>query len=77
LPKAALKDDEGRSRKGTEEDWGKSEPFWCLSCGEGFPSVERVYRHYAAAGHGNETMSVGSRGLTKKQRQEAFRLMNR
>jgi hypothetical protein len=34
---------------GKKSDWGKTRPFWCLSCGEGFPSVERVHKHYAAA----------------------------
>jgi hypothetical protein len=67
----------GGAEAGKKGDWGKTQPFWCLNCGEGFPSFERVYKHYAAAGHGNESASVGSRGLTKKQRQEAFRLMNR
>jgi hypothetical protein len=64
-------------RSGKKGDWGKTQPFWCLSCGAGFPSVERVHKHYASAGHGNESMSVGSRGLTKKQRTDAFRLMNK
>jgi hypothetical protein len=62
--------------RGKKDDWGKTQPFWCLSCGQGFASVKRVFAHYAQAGHGNETMSVGARGLTKKQRLEAFRLMN-
>ncbi len=62
---------------GKKGDWGKASPFWCLACGEGFPSVERTFKHYVATGHGNESMSVGSRGLTKKQREEAFRLMNK
>ena len=51
-------------------------PFWCLSCGQGFVSVKRVFAHYAKAGHGNETMSVGSKGLSKEQQLEAFRLRN-
>lgn len=63
--------------QGKAVDWGKSMPFWCLSCGQGFVSVERVFAHYAKAGHGNGTMSVGSRGLTKEQQLEAFRLRNR
>lgn len=63
--------------RGGRDDWGKTMPYWCLSCGQGFVSVERVYAHYAKAGHGNETMSVGSRGLAKKQRDEAFRLMSK
>ncbi len=63
--------------RGKKDDWGKTMPYWCLSCGQGFPSVKRVHAHYARAGHGNETMSIGSRGLTKKQREEAFRLMNK
>ena len=58
-------------------DWGKTRPFWCLSCGRGFRSVERVFAHYSEAGHGNDSMSVGSRGLTKKRQLEAFRLRNR
>jgi hypothetical protein len=62
---------------GKEDDWGKTMPFWCLGCGQGFVSVKRVFSHYAKAGHGNETMSVGSRGLTKKQQVEAFRLRNK
>jgi len=68
---------ETRLRTGVQEDWGKTQPFWCLFCGRGFASVKRVLDHYAEAGHGNETMSVGSRGLTQKQQKEAFRLMNR
>jgi hypothetical protein len=63
--------------QGKEDDWGKTTPFWCLSCGRGFVSVRRVLAHYAKAGHGNETSSVGSRGLTKKQQLQAFRLRNR
>jgi hypothetical protein len=62
---------------GIAEDWGKTRPFWCLNCGLGYRSVERVTAHYSEAGHGNESMSVGSRGLTKKQQLEAFRLRNR
>ena len=62
---------------GIGNDWGKTRPFWCLSCGRGYRSVERVLAHYSEAGHGNESMSVGSRGLTKKQHLEAFRLRNR
>ena len=52
-------------------------PFWCLSCGEGFVSVERVVSDYSLEGHGNESMSVGSRGLTKARQLEAFRLRNK
>ena len=63
--------------KGKSDDWGKTMPFWCLSCGRGFVSVKRVFAHYAKAGHGNETMSVGSKGLTKEQQLEAFRLRSR
>jgi hypothetical protein len=63
--------------RGKEGDWGKTMPFWCLSCGQGFVSVKRVLAHYAKAGHGNETVSVGSRGLTKEQHLQAFRLRNR
>jgi hypothetical protein len=62
---------------GKEDDWGKSSPFWCLTCGRGFGSIEQVLSHLAEAGHGNETMSVGSRGLTKKRQLEAFRLRNK
>jgi hypothetical protein len=62
---------------GIPNDWGKTRPFWCLSCGRGYKSVEGVLAHYSDAGHGNETMSVGSRGLTKKQQTEGFRLRNR
>jgi hypothetical protein len=64
-------------KRNIPNDWGKTRPFWCLNCGRGYASVERVLAHYAEAGHGNETMSVGSRGLTKKQREQAFRLMHR
>jgi hypothetical protein len=64
-------------RKGVEDDWGKTRPYWCLECGRGFTSPKRVLDHYAVAGHGNETMSIGSRGLTKKQQLEAFRLRNK
>ena len=63
--------------QGKVVDWGKNMPFWCLSCGQGFVSVERVFAHDAKAGHGNETMGVGSMGLTKGQQMEAFRLRNR
>jgi hypothetical protein len=77
LPKVRAKEETGGLQKGVRDDWGKTQPFWCLSCGQGFVSVKRVYAHYAEASHGNETMSVGSRGLTKEQRREAFRLMNR
>jgi len=62
---------------GIEEDWGKTRPFWCLICGRGYRSVERVLAHYSEEGHGNESMSIGSKGLTKKQQMEAFRLRNR
>ena len=62
---------------GKAEDWGKTMPFWCLSCGRGFVSVKRVFAHYAKAGHGNETMGVGSKSLTKEQQLEAFRLRGR
>ena len=64
-------------KKGVPGDWGKTQPFWCLACGEGYPSVERVHAHYSSEGHGNESMSVGSRGLTKKQQLDAFRLRNK
>jgi len=62
---------------GREGDWGRTRPFWCLNCGSGFNSTEQVLSHYAEANHGNESMSVGSRGLTKKQQLEAFRLRNK
>ncbi len=68
---------EAQLRQGVKADWGKTMPFWCLSCGRGFASVKRVHQHYVEAGHGNESMSIGSRGLTKKQRLDAFRLLNR
>ena len=63
--------------QGTADDWGKSMPFWCLSCRQGFVSVKRVFEHHAKAGHGNETTSGGSKGLTKERQLEAFRLRNR
>jgi hypothetical protein len=66
-----------KSGLGKPDDWGKTMPFWCLSCGQGSVSVERVLAHYAEAGHGNESMSVGSRALTKEQRLQAFRLRNK
>ena len=62
---------------GVADDWGTTKPFWCLNCGCGYASVERVLAHYAEAGHGNESTSVGSRGLTKKQLAGAFRLMHK
>ena len=62
---------------GIEGDWGKKMPFWCLDCGRGFASPKRVLAHYSEAGLGNETMSMGSRGLTREKQQEAFRLRNR
>lgn len=65
------------SEDGVAGDWGMTRPFWCLSCGRGYDSVERVLAHYSKASHGNDTMSVGSRGLTKKRQLEAFRLRNR
>ena len=64
-------------KKGVPEDWGKTQPFRCLACGEGYPSVERVQAHCASEGHGNESMSVGSRGLAKKQQLDAFRVRNK
>lgn len=64
-------------RDGIDGDWGRLRPYWCLSCGRGYRSVERVLVHYSEAGHGNESMSVGSRGLVKKQQMQAFRLRNR
>jgi hypothetical protein len=64
-------------KDGISDDWGKTRPFWCLNCGRGYKSVERVLAHYSEAAHGNESMSVGSRGLSKKQQLEAFRLRNR
>ena len=60
--------------QGKSDDWGKTMPFWCLGCGQGFVSVKRVFAHYAKAGHGNDTMSVGSRGLTTEQQAQAFKL---
>ena len=63
--------------QGKADDWGKTMPFWCLSCGRGFVSVKRVLAHYAKAGHGSESMSLGSKGLTKEQQLEAFRLRSR
>lgn len=65
---------DSQTADGIPSDWGKTRPFWCLSCGRGYRSVERVLAHYSEAAHGNESMSVGSRGLTKRQRTEAFRL---
>ena len=62
---------------GKPGDWGKTQPFWCLNCGKGYSSVERVFAHYAKEGHGNETMSIGSKGLTKMEREDAFRMMNK
>lgn len=63
--------------RGKKEDWGKTAPFWCLDCGQGFVSIKRVLAHYANAGHGNESMSVGARGLTKERQHQAFRLRNK
>jgi hypothetical protein len=62
---------------GILNDWGKTRPFWCLSCGRGYRSVERVLAHYSEAEHHNETMSVGAKGLSKRQQMEAFRLRNK
>ena len=62
---------------GISGDWGKTRPFWCLTCGCGYRSVERVLAHYSEAAHYNESGSVGSRGLTKKRQLEAFKLRNR
>lgn len=58
-------------------DWGNERPYWCLACGRGYKSVERVFIHYSETTHGNETNSVGSKGLTKRERLQAFRLKNR
>ena len=82
---SALKGEKGRGMDskrgmqgvGVEQDWGKARPFWCLSCGRGHRSVERVLAHYSKAGHGNESMIVGSRGLSRGQQIEAFRLRHR
>ncbi len=63
--------------RGKSNDWGKTMPFWCLECGRGFASVKHVFAHYVKAGHGNESMSVGSRGLTKEQHLQAFRVRNK
>ena len=68
---------EERLKQGVKDDWGKKMPYWCLTCGQGFITPKRVLAHYAEAEHGNESMSMGSRGLTKKQLLEAFRLRNR
>jgi len=84
-PATSLKSEKGRGvdmrrqpqSDGIEEDLGKTRQFWCLSCGRGYRSVERVLVHYSEAGHGNETVSIGSRGLSKDQQREAFRLRNR
>jgi hypothetical protein len=71
--------EKGRSRKrdGVEDDWGETGPLWCLSCGCGDRSVERVSAHPSEAGRGSESMSVGSGGLTNKQYLEDFKLRNR
>ena len=63
--------------KGVPEDWGKTEPYWYLTCGMGLGSPEQTLEHMASANHQNESMSMGSRGLTKKQQMEAFRLRNK
>ena len=63
--------------QGITNDWRKTMPFWCLRCAQGFVSVKRVFAHYAKSGHGNETLSVGSKGLTEEQQLEAFRLRNK
>ena len=68
--------EQGRPAPGKKNDWGKFMPYWCLSCGEGFVSVERVLSHYAED-HGNESTSVGSRGLTKAPQLDAYRLTNK
>lgn len=68
---------EAKLRNGEKEDWGKTMPYWCLTCGQGFASPKRVLVHYGEAGHGNESMSMGSKGLTERQHLEAFRLRNR
>lgn len=77
MPKPSPERDASSKADGITEDWGKTRPFWCLSCGRGFRSVERVLAHYSDSEHGNESMSVGSRGLTKKEQLEAFRLRNK
>lgn len=64
------------SSGGIADDWGKTKPYWCLTCGKGFGSPERTMKHMAKARHQNESMSMGSRGLSKKQQRDAFRLRN-
>jgi hypothetical protein len=63
--------------QGIAEDWDKKKPYWCLTRGMGFSSPERTLRHMAECKHQNESMSMGSRGLTKKQKMDAFRLRNK
>ena len=64
-------------KMGLPGDWGKTMPFWCLACGRGFVSIERIHAHMAKEGHGNESNSVGVRGLTKRQQSLGFRLRNK
>ena len=64
-------------QRGVEEDWGKTRPFWCLTCGIGFYSVRLAWAHYETSGHTNESRSIGVKGLTTKQQMQAFRLRNK
>jgi hypothetical protein len=58
-------------------DWGKTKPFWCAKCGEGFESPLRVHTHYDETGHGNATRYVGARGLSESQERWAFSWRNK
>ena len=66
-----------KTNRGIADDRGTTKPFWCLICGMGFGSPEQTLKHIAEAKHQNESISMGSRGLSKKHGGDAFRLMNR
>lgn len=67
----------GKVLPGKEGDWGKTRPFWCLTCGIGFHVVRLAWAHYETSGHTNESRSIGVKGLTVEQQMQAFKLRNK
>lgn len=66
-----------RAKPGVPNDWGKTRPFWCLTCGIGFYAVRLAWEHYENSGHTNASRSIGVKGLTKEQQLWAFRARNK
>lgn len=58
-------------------DWGKRFPYWCAKCGYGFGSPEQVRKHFERTGHGDEATQIAAKGLTDKQKDLAWREMNK